>query len=180
MRLVASAAPVGALLHTLVDAPMTAVAQGLVATVGDDDVSRWDAYFDPSSDDEPYYLYARDRDRWYRIEADAWSVLRERAAASTASTVCTTLHREAHVHLTGSWPAGAKAPAYGFVRVARRANGARITSDAFVSATTVAVIAAAVESLARRLPGRARSLARASGRPSARARGRAVTVRLDG
>src|SRR5947209_13296601 len=113
MRLVASAAPLGALLHTLIDAPMTALAQGLVATVGDDDVSAWDAYFDPSSDDEPYYLHARVRDRWYRIEADAWS------SREQASTTPSSARRDAHVRLTGSWPAGAQAPSYGFMRVSR-------------------------------------------------------------
>ena len=179
MRLVASAAPLGALLHTLIDAPMTALAQGLVATVGDDDVSRWDAYFDPSSDDEPYYLYARDRDRWYRIEAEAWSARRDAADAAAAPRA---ERRDAHVRLTGSWPAGAQAPSYGFMRVARRRTSASttMTGDTLVSATTVAVIAAAVESLSRRLPGRARALARPSARSSFRAPGRAVTVRLDG
>lgn len=163
---------------------MTAAAEALLATVGDHDVSRWEAFWDPSNDDEPYYLHARDRDGWYRIEADD-AAHAERANATTATRDETSARR---VRLTGSWPAGALAPAYGYVRMPsrRRASSDTVASsvaNAIASATTVAVIAAAMESLARSR----RRARRGAGLPAqvasgaaGRALGRAVTVRVDG
>ena len=161
MRLVACAAPVGALLVALEDAPMTSAAVELIASVGDDDLSCWDAYWDASDADEPYYLHARLRDAWYRIDAEPSGGAGAGEEGAGAEAVVR------RMGLAGRWASGAPRPSFCYVRTPRR--GAPAEGEALLRATTAAVVAAAVESLVfpGSLPARTTS------------RWRAVAVRLD-
>jgi hypothetical protein len=177
MRLVASTPPIGVLLHTLADAPMTSLVAALPEISTDEVRARWDAYWDLSDPDEPYYLHARDSDTWYRVdpeddvEADV-----DAAGGEALGTGPTAAPRAAPLGLAGRWFAGETTPRFCFVRQRRtggrtgsRTGGASVDGENFMHATTAAVVAAAVESLVN------------SPRVSLRAaaRWRAVNVRLD-